>query len=93
MDLEGRLCRRFPTEELAPPEEPAPRGEGDLAVRFFEEEVGPLSAVQERRLRLLVTRFGEPAVVRALAEAVILEMNDAVLRLVRDRLLKRLALN
>lgn len=66
---------------------------GDRAVRFFEEQVGPLSAGQARRLRLLVLRYGEAAVVRALAEVVILKMNDAVLAMARDRLLARFPLN
>lgn len=98
---EGRLPR-FPAEVPAWPAAPggsvAPGGAGEpgggesgtaAAARFFEEQVGPLSADQARRLALLTMRYGEAAVVRALAEVVILQMNNAVLALTRDRLLAR----
>lgn len=92
---------RFAVEDDAPPlpgpgalpgPEPGLRGEEgapEAARRFFEDQVGPLSTDQARRLALLTLRYGEAAVVRALAEVVILQMNNAVLALTRDRLLAR----
>lgn len=92
---EGRLPR-FPAEVPAWPAAPGGSGEPaggesgpDAAARFFEDQVGPLSTDQARRLALLTLRYGEAAVVRALAEVVILQMNNAVLALTRDRLLAR----
>ncbi len=71
------------------PGTPVALSDADAAIRFFEDQVGPLSAGQARRLALLTMSYGEAAVVRALAEVVILQMNEAVLALTRDRLLAR----
>lgn len=94
MGPEERWAALFAAPRVPQPvPEPAAEEADDLAERFFEEEVGPLAAVHRRRLRLLVARYGRKAVVRALAEVLILELNDAVLGLVRDRLRRRFELN
>lgn len=76
-------------EEEIPDGEPEDDERCGAVRNLFEDTVGPLGATQDRRLELLVMRYGEAAVLRALAEVIILELNNMVLGRVRDRLLAR----